>query len=56
VSAELLFAIGVLVTVLVAIGVALPMYGAILDGRDEAERRLAEVRDLSEARSGRPAA
>ena len=55
-STGLLFAIGALVTVIVAIGVALPVYGAILDGRDqarfEAERRLAEVRDVAELRSG----
>jgi hypothetical protein len=48
---------GVLVTVLVAIGVALPIYGAILDGRFEAEQHAGEVRQLSEQRAGRrPAA
>jgi hypothetical protein len=52
-----LFGVGVLVTVLVAIGLALPIYGAILDGRYEAEQRLTEVRELSRKRSGRrPAA
>jgi hypothetical protein len=52
-----LFGVGVLVTVLVTIGLALPIYGAILDGRYEAEQRLAEVRELSKKRSGRrPAA
>jgi hypothetical protein len=53
-----LFGAGVLVTVLVAVGLALPIYGAILDGRYEAEQRLAEVRELSrKKRNGRrPAA
>ena len=53
-----LFGVGVLVTALVAIGLALPIYGAILDGRYEAEQRLAEVRELStKKRTGRrPAA
>jgi hypothetical protein len=51
-----LFAIGVLVTVLVAVGVALPIYGAILDGRYQAERATAEVRELSNQRSGRRSA
>lgn len=52
-----LFGVGVLVTVLVAVGLALPIYGAILDGRYQAEQRLAEVRELTTKRSGRrPAA
>jgi hypothetical protein len=53
-----LFGVGVLVTVLVTVGLALPIYGAILDGRYEAEQRLAEVRELSrKKRNGRrPAA
>ena len=52
-----LFGVGVLVTLLVIVGLALPIYGAILDGRYEAERRGAEVRELSKKRSGwRPAA
>jgi hypothetical protein len=55
-STGLLFGVGVLVTLLVALGVALPVYGAILDGRYQAEHRLAEVRELSELQSGRPAA
>jgi hypothetical protein len=56
-SAGWLFAVGVLVTVLVAIGVALPVYGAILDGRYQAERERAGVFDLSTKRHGhRPAA
>ena len=52
-----LFAMGVLVTVIVVIGLALPIYGAILDGRYAAAQKLAEVRELSEKRPGhRPAA
>ena len=52
-----LFGLGVLVTLLVAIGLALPIYGAILDGRYQAEQKGAEVRQLSDKRSGhRPAA
>jgi hypothetical protein len=34
-----LFAVGVVVTAIVALGLGLLVYGAILDGRDEAERR-----------------
>ena len=56
-TAGWLFGMGVLVAALVAIGVALPIYGAILDGRYQAERQAAEVRELSEKRAGRrPAA
>ena len=55
-SAGWLFGLGVLVTVMVAIGVALPIYGAILDGRYAAERRSAEVHDLSTTRAGRRSA
>jgi hypothetical protein len=45
------------VSLLVVIGLALSIYGAILDGRDQAERDLAEVRALSEKWGGRrPAA
>ena len=56
-SAGWLFGVGVLVTVLVAVGLALPIYGAILDGRYQAERNAAEVGDLSKKRTGRrPAA
>lgn len=52
-----LFGLGVLVTLLVAIGLALPIYGAILDGRYQAEQKDAEVRQLSDKRGGhRPAA
>lgn len=51
-STGLLFGMGVLVTLLVAVGLALPVYGAILDGRYEAEQRA-----LSKERPGRrPAA
>jgi hypothetical protein len=56
-SSGWLFAVGTLVTVLVAIGVGLPIYGAILDGRYQAERERADVLDLSMKRSdSRPAA
>ena len=47
-STWLLLAIGVLVTLVVSIGVGLPIYGAILDGRYPAEREGAEVRKLSD--------
>ena len=33
------FVMGALVTVVVAIGLALPIYGAILDGRDQERRK-----------------
>jgi hypothetical protein len=56
-SAGWLFGVGLVVTVLVAVGLALPIYGAILDGRVQAERKTAEVRELSIERTGRrPAA
>lgn len=49
-SAGVLFGMGLFVTLVVAIGVALPIYGAILDGRyEEEQHRLAEVRQLREA-------
>jgi hypothetical protein len=48
-----LFGMGVLVTVIVAVGLALPVYGAILDGRYAAGQKLAEVRELSNKRAGR---
>jgi hypothetical protein len=49
--------VGVLVTVFVAIGVGLPIYGAILDGRYQPEREGADVIDLSNKQTGsRPAA
>jgi hypothetical protein len=50
-SSPWLFAVGALVTVLVAIGVALPVYGAILDGRYQAERDAADVIDLPAGRT-----
>jgi hypothetical protein len=50
-SDGLLFAVGALVTVLVSIGLALPIYGAILDGRYQHQREGGEVRQLSEKRS-----
>ena len=46
-----LFAVGVVVTLIVAIGLALPIYGAILDGRFQAEHEEAELRTLFEKRS-----
>ncbi len=56
-SPGVLFGLGALVTFLVAIGVALAIYGAILDGRYQAERRDADVLELSSTRAGRrPAA
>jgi len=58
-SAGLLFGMGALITVLVAVGLALPIYGAILDGRYQAEHEHedAEVRSLFDNRPGhRPAA
>ena len=51
-SSGWLFALGVLVTVLVVIGIALPVYGAILDGRAQAEHEAAEVIELSKKRAG----
>ena len=56
-SSPWLFALGALVTLLVSIGVALPVYGAILDGRYQAERQRADVLDLPTKRPARrPAA
>lgn len=55
-SAGLLFAVGALVTVIVAVGLALPIYGAILDGRYQAEQEAREVRELSEKRADRRSA
>ena len=52
-----LFGVGVLVTILVAVGLALPIYGAILDGRYQAEHDAADVVDLPIRHTGRsPAA
>ena len=41
-----LFGVGVLVTILVVVGLALPIYGAVLDGRYQAEHDAAEILDL----------
>jgi hypothetical protein len=48
-SPAALFAVGVLVTVFWGAGLSLLVYGAILDGRDEARRKAEEA-----ARAGRP--
>ena len=56
-SSGLLFAVGAVVTFIVAVGLALPIYGAILDGRYQAQQEARHVRELSEKRAGcRPAA
>ena len=56
-SSGLLFAVGAAVTLVVAVGLALPIYGAILDGRYQAEQEARQVQELSEKRVGRrPAA
>ena len=55
-SNGLLFGIGVVITVLVSIGVGLPVYGAILDGRDQAAGERAELRRLSEKQADRRSA
>jgi len=56
-SAGVLFAVGALVTILVAIGVALPVYGAVLDGRYQSRHEENEVLELARRRPGRrPAA
>jgi hypothetical protein len=52
-NAGLLFALGALVTVIVAVGLALPIYGAILDGRYQAEQEARETRESSEKWAGR---
>jgi hypothetical protein len=57
VSSGWLFAVGVLVTLIVATGIALPIYGAILDGRYQAEHEAAELHQLPTTPAGRrPAA
>ncbi|MBV8563814.1 MAG: hypothetical protein JOZ56_12050, partial [Actinobacteria bacterium] len=54
-GAGVLFGMGALITLVVAVGLAFPIYGAILDGRYE--RESAEVLELSKERAGRrPAA
>ena len=55
-STGLLLAVGALVTLVVAVGLALPIYGAILDGRYQAEQEARQVRELSETRAGRRSA
>lgn len=56
-SDAVLFGLGALVTLIVAIGLALPIYGAILDGRYQAEHEGADVLQLSDKTHGRrPAA
>lgn len=56
-SSGLLFAVGAMVTLVVAVGLALPIYGAILDGRYQAEEDARQVRELSDKRADhRPAA
>ena len=55
-SSGLLFAVGAMVTLVVAVGLALPIYGAILDGRYQAEQEARQVRELSEKRAGRRSA
>ena len=56
-----LFAVGALVTLIVAAALALLAWGAVLDGRDERERRLDltqpdNVTSLTQPHSRRPAA
>jgi len=45
-----LFVIGVLVTLLYGAGLSLLVYGAMLDGRDEARRKAKEAERATEAR------
>ena len=52
-SAGVLFAVGALVTILVAIGVALPVYGAVLDGRYQTQREESEVLEFARRRPER---
>jgi hypothetical protein len=49
-----LFVVGTLVTLLVAASMALLIWGAVLDGRDQDEHRRAE-RDAAERRSAEQA-
>jgi hypothetical protein len=56
VNTGLLFALGTLISVVVAVGLALPIYGAILDGRYQAEQKAREVRELSAKRADRRSA
>jgi hypothetical protein len=52
-SAVLLFGMGMLVTLLVSIGLALPIYGAILDGRDQRRFEEAQRRASRDEEKGR---
>jgi len=45
-----LFVMGVLVTLLYGAGLSLLVYGAMLDGRDEARRKAEEAERATEAR------
>jgi hypothetical protein len=50
-----LFVMGVLVTLLYGAGLSLLVYGAMLDGRDEARRKAEEAERAAQARvAGRP--
>ena len=53
-SAAGLFAMGVLVTLIFGAGLSLLVYGAILDGRDEARRKAEEAERASIARGSNP--
>jgi hypothetical protein len=53
VSAAALFAMGVLVTLVWGAGLSLLVYGAILDGRYEAQRKAVEAEDARGPRPGR---
>ena len=52
----LLFAVGALVTLVVAVGLALPIYGAILDGRYQAQQGPGRCGVVRDAAGRRPAA
>jgi hypothetical protein len=54
-SPAALFALGVLVTLFWGAGLSLLVYGAILDGRDEAQRKAEEAEEAHTARVGRRA-
>ena len=47
-----IFAMGVLVTLIFGSGLSLLVYGAILDGRDEAQRKAAEAERTKVATDG----
>ena len=52
-SPAALFAMGVLVTLVWGAGLSRLVYGAILDGRDEAQRKAGEAEDARRARPRR---